>query len=123
MADALKVAQNRRDDYKKDIANKEAEIEELKELINDLDSFIEFGEALVTDGDAPAAKVEAKIEAQTDPTPNRIVSKPVVSKPIISKPSPQSVPSPISMDPADDEWGTDDETKSGIARVLAARNG
>ncbi|MEM9426350.1 MAG: hypothetical protein AAGA06_06580 [Pseudomonadota bacterium] len=117
MADALKVAQTRRDEYKKDIAKKEAEIEELKELLSDLDSFIEFGEALVNDDDdAPAAT------APTTPTPDRVVSKPVVSKAVVSKPSPQHAPQPVQPNPVDDEWGTDDN-KQGIARVLAARNG
>lgn len=120
MADAIKVAQNRREEYKKDIAKKEAEIEELKELISDLDSFIEFGEALVNDGDAPA---ESKTEVKADATPNRVTSKPVVSKPIVSKPSPQNTPTPIASNPIDDEWGSDDDAKGGIARVLAARNG
>ncbi|MGR3513212.1 MAG: hypothetical protein ACU0GG_10635 [Paracoccaceae bacterium] len=119
MTDAVKVAQNRRDEYKKDIATKEAEIAELKELIGDLDSFIEFGEALVND-DGPT---ETKTEAKKEETPNRVVSKPVISKPVISKPSPQTPPAPVAMNPADDEWGTDDDAKGGIARVLAARNG
>ena len=114
MADALKVAQNRREEYKKDIAKKEAEIEELKELISDLDSFIEFGEALISDGD--------EAPADSNATPDRVVSKPVVSKPVVSKPSPQHVPHAVQTNPADDEWGTDDN-KQGIARVLAARNG
>ena len=79
MADAVKIAQNRREEYKKDIAKKEAEIEELNELISDLDSFIEFGEALVNDGDDEPKKESA--------TPDRVVSKPVVSKPVVSKSS------------------------------------
>ncbi|MEM9971011.1 MAG: hypothetical protein AAF762_07915 [Pseudomonadota bacterium] len=114
MADALKVAQNRRDEYKKEIAKKEAEIEELKELLSDLDSFIEFGEALVNDGDEKPA--------ETASTPDRVVSKPVVSKPAVSRPSPQQTPQPVQATPVDDEWGAD-ENKQGIARVLAARNG
>ena len=120
MADALKVAQNRRDEYTKEIAKKEAEIEELKELISDLDSFIEFGEALVKDGDTPT---ENKSDTKVEATPNRVTSKPVVSKPVVSKPSPQSTPTPIASNPIDDEWGSDDDAKGGIARVLAARNG
>ncbi|MEM6385677.1 MAG: hypothetical protein AAF718_05515 [Pseudomonadota bacterium] len=120
MADAIKVAQNRREEYKKDISKKEAEIEELKELISDLDSFIEFGEALVSDDDVPT---DAASKTKTETTPDRVQSKPVVSKPVVSKPSPQAAPQPIAMNPADDEWGTDDDAKGGIARVLAARNG
>lgn len=115
MADALKLAQNRRDEYKKEISKKEAEIEELKELISDLDSFIEFGEALIKDGDDAPTENAA--------TPDRIVSKPVVSKPVVSKPSPQQTPHSVQSNPMDDEWGTDDSKQQGIARVLAARNG
>ncbi|MEM7719249.1 MAG: hypothetical protein AAF222_08580 [Pseudomonadota bacterium] len=115
MSDALNVAKQRREDYKKDIARKEAEIEELNELIGDLDSFIEFGEALVKDGDDKPAKPQA--------TPDRVVSKPVVTKAVVSKPSPQTPPQSVPMNPADDEWGSDEDAAGGIARVLAARNG
>lgn len=120
MADALKVAQNRREDYKKEIAKKEAEIEELKELISDLDSFIEFGEALVNDGDATT---DSKTDDKSEATPDRVTSKPLVSKPVVSKPSPMAGPMPMTTNPIDDEWGSDDDAKGGIARVLAARNG
>ena len=112
MADALKVAQSRREEYKKEIAKKEAEIEELKELLSDLDSFIEFGEALIGED-----------SSSENTTPNRIVSKPVVSKPVDSNPSTQQAPQPVAMKPAEDDWGSDDADKQGIARVLAARNG
>ncbi|MCG6884960.1 MAG: hypothetical protein LJE62_14515 [Silicimonas sp.] len=100
MADAIKVAQQRREDYKKAISEKEKEIEELKEMIADLDSFIEFGEALVNDGGAKMP------EAPKDAAP-----KPVQQQPTVVK----------SVDP-DDEWGNENE-QQGIARVLAARNG
>mgnify|MGYP001829059724 CR=1 FL=1 len=113
MADALKVAQSRREEYTKEIAKKEAEIEELKELLSDLDSFIEFGEALIGE-DAPT---------ESSATPNRVTSKPVVSKPVVSKPSPQQSPQPVAMKPAEDDWGSEEDSKQGIARVLAARNG
>ena len=114
MADPIKIAQSRREEYKKDIAKKEAEIEELKELISDLDSFIEVGEALISDGD--------EVPSDNNATPDRLVSKPVVSKPVVSKPSPQQKPHAVQSNPIDAEWGTDDN-KQGIARVLAARNG
>ena len=52
MSDAMQIAHKRRKDYSAEIAKKEAEIAELHELIADLDSFIEFGEALV--GNQPA---------------------------------------------------------------------
>lgn len=111
MADAIKVAQTRRDDYKKDIAKKEAEIEELKELISDLDSFIEFGEALVSDDDGEKPDSEASAKPNT-----------VVSKPVVSKPSPQQAARPVVSRPHDDEWGSDNSDTSNIARVLAARS-
>ena len=50
MSDAVQVAKDRRQKYTKPISNLEAEIAELKEMISDLDNFIEFGEALVGKG-------------------------------------------------------------------------
>ena len=112
MADAIKVAQSRRDEYKEDIAKKEAEIEELKELISDLDSFIEFGEALVGDGPAESES------SDTSTKPTKVISKAVVSKPAPHQQAPRAVVS----DGQDDEWGSDN-TDNNISRVLAARNG
>ncbi len=109
MADAIKVALTRREEYKKDIAKKEAEIEELKELISDLDSFIEFGEALVNDGPA-----QTKADEKPEPAPAEAAE---------SKPSeaPQSQqPRIVKSRQPNSDWENDGE--SGIARVLAARN-
>ncbi len=97
MSDAMQVAQQRKNEYTKAIAKKEEEIAELKEMIADLDSFMEFGKELL--GNQPE---KAK----------------VVSRPVVSKPAPQVAP---ASDP-DDEWGADDPKQS-IARVLAQRTG
>ncbi|MGI9391496.1 MAG: hypothetical protein ACR2O1_15675 [Boseongicola sp.] len=78
MSDAMQVAQQRRTDYKAAIAKKNNEIAELNELIADLDSFIEFGEALL---DEKTEKV-------------REVSRPIVATQPASE--------------ADDEWHSDD---------------
>ncbi len=112
MADPIKVAQSRRDSYKKDIETKEAEIEELKELISDLDSFIEFGEALINEGGE-----DKPVDGKSTP---KVVSKPA---PEVTATSTPQQPRAIKSRPtADDEWGSDDDS-NGIARVLAARNG
>lgn len=97
MSDAMQVAQQRKNEYTKAIAKKEEEIAELKEMIADLDSFMEFGKELL--GSQPE---KAK----------------VVSRPVVSKPAPQAAP---ARDP-DDEWGSDDPKQS-IARVLSQRAG
>ena len=107
MADAIKVAQTRREEYKKDIAKKEAEIEELKELISDLDSFIEFGEALINDGPTESKSAE---KAESSPTAE--------AKPAEAPQSQQ--PRIVKSRQPNSDW--DDDSESGIARVLAARN-
>ncbi len=107
MADPMKVAHTRREEYKKDIAKKEAEIEELKELISDLDSFIEFGEALINDRPAEAKPEE---KAEISPTPE--------TKPTEAPQSQQ--PRIVKSRQPNDDW--DEGSESGIARVLAARN-
>ncbi len=107
MADPMTIAQKRREDYKKDIAQKEAEIEELKELISDLDSFIEFGEALINDGPKetkPEEKAEQPAASEAKPAEAPQSQQPRVVK---------------SRQPNSD-W--DNDSESGIARVLAARN-
>lgn len=47
MSDAMQVAQQNRKEHLKAIAQKEAEIAELRETIADLESFIEFGNSLL----------------------------------------------------------------------------
>lgn len=57
MSDAMQVAHQNRKNHTKAIAQKEAEIAELREMIADLDSFIEFGNSLL--GRPAAATPEA----------------------------------------------------------------
>lgn len=116
MADPMKVAQTRREEYKKDIARKEAEIEELKELISDLDSFIEFGEALIGDGPAETKPEEKRAEAEAK-TPDNNASDTDDAHDAQSAPQPRVVK---SRQPNGD-WDNPGDP-NGIARVLAARN-
>ena len=75
MADAIHVAQQRRENYKRAISEKEQEIEELKELMADLDNFIEFGQALLSDdGHKPNA-------VSQDAAPKPVQEAPKVVKP------------------------------------------
>ena len=100
MSDAVQVAYQRRKDYKASISTKEREIEELEELVKDLDSFIEFGEALVGGGGKETVKVMA-----------------------VSRPTPATVSAADDVDPAD-EWATDeDEDKDPVSRVISQRVG
>lgn len=108
MSDAMQVAQQRRDGYLKAIAQKETEITELKESLEDLDNFLEFGQSLL--GNTPAAAAT--------PTARTVVSRPAVSRPI------QPAKAEDKKDEAkadDDEWGSDEAPKESIARVLASR--
>lgn len=112
MSDAMQVAQQRREGYLKAIAQKETEIAELKEHLEDLDNFLEFGQSLL--GNTPAA--DAKPAART------VVSRPAVSRPIQpAKAADEKVENKSNDD--DDEWGSDDAPKESIARVLASRTG
>ena len=83
------------------ISKKENEIVELKERIEDLDNFIEFGQALVAKGEDKPRAVAPAHQA------------------------PAEAASPETQ--ADDDWGkTENETKpagNGIARVLSQRAG
>ena len=47
MSDAMQVAHQNRKEHLKAITQKEAEIAELREMIADLESFIEFGNSLL----------------------------------------------------------------------------
>ena len=57
MSDVLKIAQQRRKVYEAAIAEKERELEELREIINDLDTFLDFGETLIGSGEPETAEV------------------------------------------------------------------
>lgn len=114
MSDAMQVAQMRRAGYQKTIAQKETEIAELKEHLEDLDNFLEFGESLI--GNEPAAAA-----AGTTPGGRTVVSRPAVSRPV---PQDQASDTKETAKSDDDEWGSDDDApKESIARVLASRAG
>lgn len=95
MTDALQIARQRRKDHQDAIAEKEREIEELREMIGELDGFIEFGEALVGD-EMPRIKE---------------VPQPFAAAPAAVE---------DDEDPADD-WNVPDEDNGAIARMLASR--
>ena len=63
MSDAMLVAKQRRTDYQTAIAKKNNEIAELNELIADLDSFIEFGEALLGEKTEKVKEVSRPVAA------------------------------------------------------------
>ncbi len=115
MSDAMQVAQMRRAGYQKTIAQKETEIAELKEHLEDLDNFLEFGESLI--GNEPAAAASGAASG----------ARTVVSRPAVSRPAPQDQASDTketAKSDDDDEWGSDDDApKESIARVLASRAG
>lgn len=105
MSDAMQVAKQRHKEYEASVAKKEAEIEELNELIADLESFMEFGDALI--GKTPAAA----------PAKKTVVSRPVVQ---VSKP----VAEPKNeWDNDDDKANDKDDANDGISRVLSQRIG
>ena len=94
MSDAMQVAHQNRKNHIKAIAQKEAEIEELREMIADLDSFIEFGNSLLGKPTTAAATPEPQTARKT------------------SQPAPNG----------DQGWNTGDANE-GIANVLAKRAG
>lgn len=109
MQNPMQVAEKRIRDYRKAISKKENEIVELRERLEDLSNFLEFGQSLVGPGeeaakpqqDAPKAEAE-KAEAET------------------------ATPKPTNEEKADDDWGTDNEpspVNNGITRVLSQRIG
>jgi hypothetical protein len=86
MSDAMQVAKQRRQDYKKNIVEMEKEIAELHELIADLDSFIEFGDALMTDGSEKASATAAP-DAISAPFPKAVADAPEMPKRKTAAPS------------------------------------
>lgn len=98
MSDAMQVAEQRRKEYKMAISKKENEIVELKERIEDLDNFIEFGQALV---------------AKDDEKPRTVSRTPQ------TEPQTQAQP-----ETSGDDWGNsaeDAKPNNEIARVLSQR--
>lgn len=104
MSDPMQVAKQRQKEYSTAIAKKQAEIDEMKEYIVDLENFIEFGASLLeTTTQAPR-----ETQAPRDAIGDKIVSK---ASPDLKK----------SRD-ADDEWNTDALNKK-LDRVLPTRAG
>ena len=98
MQDAMQVAEKRIKEYRMAISKKENEIVELKERLEDLDNFLEFGQALVGGADKSSRPSQpAQADAKGDETP--------------------------AQSKADSEWESDDTTTSpinnGITRVLS----
>lgn len=116
MSDAMNVAQQRRSGYQKAIAQKESEIAELKEHLEDLDNFLEFGQSLL--GNEPAAAAAAT----SAPTARTVVSRPAVSRPSEDAKAEETKKEDPKADTGD-EWDTEDSPKESIARVLASRAG
>lgn len=106
MSDAMQVAKQRHKEYEASVAKKEAEIEELNELIADLESFMEFGDALI--GKTPAA------------TPAK---KTVVSRPVVQVTKPVTEPKNEWDNDDDDKAGDKNDDNDGISRVLSQRIG
>ena len=100
MADALQIANQRRQNYKDAIAQKEAEIAELRNLISELDDFIEFGDALVSNG--PSAK-----PAQSEPDAVGPVTPKETEARSDDKPAPMSAA----------------DNRQNLARVISRRTG
>ncbi|MEM8751319.1 MAG: hypothetical protein AAGF28_13565 [Pseudomonadota bacterium] len=106
MQNPMQVAEKRIKEYRMAISKKENEIVELKERLEDLDNFLEFGQALVGkpgEGAAQTAPEQPKTEADT-----------------------KKQATPSAEDKADDDWGSDDEASpinNGITRVLSQRIG
>lgn len=105
MSDAMQIARQRRKEHEEAIAKREREIEELREMIADLDSFIDFGQELIN---GPVVQR----------TPSRPI-EPQQVKPV--EPQLKEVQRPENRnEDGDNEWSSDDPGKS-IANVLAAR--
>ena len=96
MSDAMQIAHQRRKTYLSAIAQKEAEIAEMNEMIADLDSFIEFGDALL------------------GKDPEKVTETP--------RPALAETPAATSDPDPDDEWETDTPQQN-IARVISQRVG
>ena len=93
MSDAMQIAQQRQKEYASMIAKKQTEIDELKEHIEDLENFIEFGASLVG---KPAAKANGN---------QKVTSQPV-------KPT---------LNDEGKEWDSND-VKAAVARAMPTRS-
>ena len=106
MSDAMNIARQRRKEHEQAIAKREQEIEDLREMIADLDSFLEFGQELIG-GPAPSQRPQSRQPG--DPSQAQAQTKP-------GEPQLKEVQRPSG----DDVWEGEAPGKS-IANVLAAR--
>ena len=106
MKDAMDIAKQRRQEHIDLIAQLESEIEELHEKIAELESFLDFGEALINGG----------LDAEDDEAPE--TPAPAVE--------PRRDMQELRSVMAVGDWQADedeDAAQESIARVLSARNG
>lgn len=104
MSDAMQIARQRRKEHEQAITKREHEIADFKEMIADLDSFIEFGQELM----GGAAQQH-----------DRPTSRPIDQAQLQVKPVEPKLKEVQNGSP-DDEWEGGDPSKS-ISNVLAAR--
>ena len=107
MKDAMDIAKQKRQEHIDMIAQLESEIEELQERIGELESFLDFGEALINGG----------LDAEDDDAHEEALAPAV---------EPLRGMSELRSVMAVDDWQADDEddaAEQSIARVLSARNG
>lgn len=113
MKDAMEIARQRRQDHIDEIARLEREIEKLQDKIGELETFLNFGETLINDGDAEASLASPETFEEDEIEPQA------------EAPAASSVPGLRSILPVD-EWHADEEDDAAdqsISRVLSARNG
>jgi hypothetical protein len=109
MSDAMQIARQRIKDHEDSIARKEREIEDLREMIGDLERFLEFGQELI----GGSAQATARpVSHQPQPV------RPTTQQPQIKEVLAQAAKKADEEDD-DDEWGSD--TEKNIEAVLAAR--
>lgn len=109
MKDAMNIARQRRQDHVDAIAQLENEIEALHEKIGELDSFLDFGEALIN----------GSLDEEDDETPEAPIS---ASAPVRNTSELRSVLPVDDWHSAETDDG-EDATEQSIARVLSARHG
>ena len=104
MNDAMQIARQRRKEHEQAIAKREREIEDLREMIADLDSFLEFGQELMGGAETQQQKPQAR---------------PIESDQVQVKPAEPQLKEVQAASP-EEVWESDAPMK-GISNVLAAR--
>lgn len=114
MSDAMQIARQRIKDHQDTISRKEREIEDLREMIGDLERFLEFGQDLLGNSGPAASSSASARPVSHQPQPVKPASQP---QPQIKEVVAQAAKNSESDD--DDEWATASEKN--IEAVLAAR--